>query len=335
MIEFTLLLGEHMLYIKIFLTFVLFVNFAYATPQWFTERSIAHQPFVIIGYGSGETKEIAYNNAISEIANQINVFINVRMDISESNISERYIKRDINSISSLNLYDLESVKTDYVHDSYYIAVKFNNLPLVSRVIYSAGASICDKKEDNMYLLSTQFAAEFINQIGCFPKMVWNSNSGGWSLTLNDKSFHVPSHEFVKLFADVHSDTVHLTSSKKLLKENEIYHYLIDISEPGRLSLYQANSRGSVSILLSNIDIKNNSSLIFPDLKIYDGIEALISNNAETEKDIAIAILCSKPIDNGLFSEISTDMPVPNFSFFSLLDIIKNCKIASFVTEVRK
>lgn len=88
------------------------------------------------------------------------------------------------------------------------------------------------------------------------------------------------------------------------------------------------------MLMDNEDVKSGMELIYPEVEKYEGIEAILPEGADSDKDMTFAVLCPDKLDTGLFEEISTKTNFRGKGFFYLLLQTDKCEIYSTVTEVR-
>jgi len=320
--------------ILIVFTAAIFTFTSYAAPKWYLNQEVEHKSFEIIGYGEGKTKDEAFSNAASEISSQILVSVSSKSEFYSSTSGDSSQNKEIKSQTSAILKGLQTVKSEK-NEMFYVAVRFINLPLVSQVAIRQGKNACAKSENNQFMNHTSFAAEFKNKIGCLPLITWYKTSGVWFAEIEGESYIVPSSDFIKLFREGGSDKIVLQASKSLLKHKEIYHFLINLKQDGYLSLFQVNQTGSVNLLIDNEDVKTGMELIYPDVEKYDGLEAMLPDIADSDKDMAFAALCPNKIDTGLFEEISTKTNFNGKGFINLIRQTDKCEIYSAVTEVRK
>jgi len=271
-------------------------------------------------------------NAASEISSQILVNVSSKSEFytSSSGYSSKSI--DIKAQTSAILRGLQIVKLEK-KDLFYVAVKFTNLPLVSQVALRQGKNACVKTEANKYLNHTVLANEFKEKIGCLPLITWYKTSGVWFAEIDGESYIVPAYDFMKLFREGGSDKILLQPSKSLLKHKEVYHFLIYLKQDGYLSLFQVNQSGSVNLLIDNEEVKTGMELIYPDIEKYEGLEAVLPEGADRDKDMVLAALCPTKIDTGLFEKISGKTNLNGKGFINLLRQTDECEIYSKVTEV--
>jgi len=318
----------------ILLLTVFFTLPSFAAPKWYLNQEVVHQSFEILGYGEGKTKDEAFMNAASEISSQIIVSVSSKSEFYSSTNGGTSQNKEIKAQTSAILKGLQTVKSEK-DDLFYVAVRFINLPLVSQVALRQGTEACAKPENNKYLNQTAFAAEFKEKVGCLPLITWYKTSGVWFAEVEGESYIVPANDFIKLFREGGSDKIVLQPSKSLLKHKEAYHFLINLKEDGYFSLFQMNQSGSVNMLIENEEVKSGMELIYPDIEKYDGLEAMLPDGTDSDKDMAFAALCSDKLDTGLFEEISTKTNFSGKGFMNLLRQTDKCEIYSTVTEVRK
>jgi hypothetical protein len=122
--------------------------------------------------------------------------------------------------------------------------------------------------------------------------------------------------------------------KNIYKNNEYYFIKIKAKKSGYLNAFQVYQSGETVLLLSNKKIKSNENIIYPNPKLYEGIEAIIPKNQDKTKDLTIVALCKDKKDFSLFDKIDINIKNSSLLFGELLDIIDDCKISTKILTIK-
>ena len=108
----------------------------------------------------------------------------------------------------------------------------------------------------------------------------------------------------------------------------------EAKKSGYLNAFQVYQSGETVLLLSNKKIKSNENIIYPNPKLYEGIEAIIPKNQDKTKDLTIVALCKDKKDFSLFDKIDINIKNSSLLFGELLDIIDDCKISTKILTIK-
>lgn len=308
---------------------------AYAEPAWYGSRNIAHEPYEIMGYGEGAADNDAMGYALKDISEQIHITVSSQSELRESTYGQSSFNQLIRINSKTDFSNIQIVKTAKENDKIYMAVKYINMPLVPLVKLKQGAGACKEENTNPYIDKTLAASEFRSAIGCMPSITLFKTSDTWYAEIGLHVYALSHNDFSKFLAGVFSDDVEIAGTSAQLKPGETYRLNSTLHERGYFSLFQVNQSGSVNVLVSNLAVKNGSKITYPDIKKYNGLEAVLPENADSDKDMTLGALCSDKIDTTVFSNMSDETNISNAGFPQLIETTKGCHIASIITEVKR
>lgn len=308
---------------------------AYAEPEWYESRNVVHEPYEIIGYGEGKTDNDAMSFALKDISEQIHITVSSESVLKESNYGQSSFNQLIKTNSAAAFNNIQIIKTKKEKDKTYLAVKYINMPLVPLVKLRQGADACTTKNTNQYIEKTPLASEFKSALGCTPSITLFKTSDTWYAEISGHVYPLSHNDFSKFIAGVFSDDVDITSTSAQLKPGETYRLTSILHSNGYFSLFQVNQSGSVNVLISNQAVDNGSKITYPDIKKYNGLEAVLPENSDSDKDMAIGAICRKKIDTAIFSGMSSETDISNSDFPKLIEITKDCHFASIITEVKR
>lgn len=315
----------------LFLFFLYVIPLFSTPPQWYISQSIEYKNYEIIGYGEGNTLEEAKQIAKSDIAKSIQTKISSNIEIIKyisNNSYSKNVSKKLKEETNVMLSNLETVKTNYYDNKYYIAIKYIHLPFAKKVRILLNDINNLQKDENEYLNRTTLLNELKNEFGFYPKVELMENK----LIINNKSFNLSKKEFIKLFAKIESDAIKVYV-KENLENQEFYFIDININKKGFFSLFQIYENGETVLLISNKKVFKNNKIVFPNPNEYDGLQAIVPNEQLKTKDLLFAVLCKDKKDFSLFDNISID-ETKYFSLFGdLLNITKDCILNTSVLNI--
>ena len=317
--------------IRIFILITLPLLLLASPPSWFINSNMKTNHNEYIGYGSGSTKQEANENAKSDISNSIQSTIQSNLSINAQENNDEYtssITSKIESFSSVELSDVELIKSEYIDEEWYIALKYVSLPFAKKVRKQFDSIKHLKKETNQYLISTMLLQELKNEFGFYPKIKIDKNI----LMIGDKGFPISSSILKKLFSSKTSKNITLNIPKKV-KHEEFYFINIKPKKKAYVTLIQIYENGESSILFDNKKVVKNQLVTFPNPNDYNGLEAYLNDGQTKSKDMTIAVLCDQPKDFSYFDYVSTSKEAYAKVYGKMFDAIDGCEISSKITSI--
>jgi len=299
-------------------------------PNWF--YNISHKDFEIIGYGVGQTRKEAKQNARIEITNSISVQVQNSF-FRENSLENGKYRKDIQQNSSeksfAKLDNLEIMKIEYLGDRYFVAIKYLNISFIKNLKYRIGDRKI-AKENNRYLQKTLFLQELKQEFGFYPKIEIYRDI----LTIGDFSFKISQEILGKLLISVDNQNLNLTIPKKL-KNGELYFIQVQVKKKGFLTLIQIYKNGETSLLFANKIVSKNMILEYPNSENFDGIETYLANGTLKTQDLTMAVLCRKKRGFEYFDSISIEKERFAKIYGDLFNLISGCDVVSGVLEIRR
>ena len=314
--------------ISVILLFTL--NLFSSEPDWF--YNISHKDFEIIGYGVGQTRKEAKQNARIEITNSISVQVQNSF-FRENSLENGKYRKDIQQNSSeksfAKLDNLEIMKSEYLGDRYFVAIKYLNISFIKNLKYRIGDRKI-AKENNRYLQKTLFLQELKQEFGFYPKIEIYRDI----LTIGDFSFKISQEILGKLLISVDNQNLNLTIPKKL-KNGELYFIQVQVKKKGFLTLIQIYKNGETSLLFANKIVSKNMILEYPNSENFDGIETYLANGTLKTQDLTMAVLCQEKRGFEYFDSISIEKEQFAKIYGDLFNLISGCDVVSGVLEIRR
>ena len=319
-------------------------------PEWYTARSLEQKGDEYIGYGQALNSEKAALQAKSNLALSIQSKIkySLKDSVETTNKTAVQITRSATTIeSSLTLSDIVLVKKEKVGDTFFVAYKYSNLPLVDKIVNQGIVLKCTVKE-HPYLSKTPLIKSINKKLfskmqqskGCHPRFEVVYKHDNWYLLLtksNNKTgmFLLTPNDFKLLFASIYSEAINLHLSQNNLQAGELYHINLNISSNGYLSLFYISSDGQLLSLIENKKIDQKESLIYPDLTQFDGLIAETYKRESFSQDLVLAAQCDNKEDFSSLPSMSNS--IVNLStqrlFQSTMDKIEKCAVSTKVLNI--
>ncbi|MEA3554039.1 MAG: LPP20 family lipoprotein, partial [Campylobacterota bacterium] len=302
-------------------------------PKWYIENNIPFKAYENIGYGVGASKVEAKQNAKADISNSLQTTIKSSFIINKNYSNDSYSKsvnRNVEEISNVELDNLIQIKSEYIDNIYYVAIKYINLPFAKKVRLKFDDVSVLKKETNSYILNTLLLKELKDEFGFYPKITINKGN----LTIGNQSFNINKNILKKLFSSNTNSNLKLQLPKQL-KHQEYYFINLKSKKSGYVTLIQIYENGETSILFSNKTVNNSTQLEYPNKNEYDGLEAYLNDNQTKAKDLTIAMICKEKKDFSYFDNISVYKEKHAKVYGKIFDMMNGCNVGSKIIEIRR
>lgn len=296
-----------------------------ATHNWYGNIPNNKQNFYI-GYGSDADEQIAKQNAIVSISNQINIKIDNEI-IRDKSIVDGNYKKNIFIKSSQktksNLIDDKLLKVSYEDGKYFVAIGYENIPNI------------DKFKNK--LKAKGYKVNFYNYLKNFDLARIDKK---WYIKYKDVIQFIKKRDFEKFFVTIPNKDLILTTNKKnnILYDKDEFYFKVKSAEDGYISILTVYEDGTVSTLMRNVPIKKNIVTNIPD-KDFEAIPiaGVIEDGVDTF-DMYVAIYSKKKMVLDRFvradEELIEDERYKNFD--ELISFIKNKRYTTLkiVTKAR-
>lgn len=170
-----------------------------------------------------------------------------------------------------------------------------------------------------------------------PKYTIEYKHNLFFVRINSKSILLNEKDIKLLFFETSFPSIMILSNKKNLANEAYFHIQTRINKEGYLSLFNIDEEGKVITLYSN-KLHTKGKYIFPDLDLYDGLQAKVPSNANQSVEFYIAVLCEEVNDFAIFDNVSdkTYNTNDNAVRFNLLyPLLKKCDYASTLIKISK
>ena len=285
---------------RFFLTCVFLYTFIWAdSPDWFYKLEPANK-YEIIGYGDGKTLNEARLNAKNDIAKTISSHISSSFESQtfdkNSNI-EHSVKEDITESSELVISDVMTMKEEEKDDKFFVALKYENLSLLNKLIKYGNTTLCGKA--NLYLSKTILLQKLSQELNCSAAVELTRDNNQWYLGHNKYRNIITSDNLRSLMIETSSNNLHLQATQLEVREDETYSLKIEnIASRGYLSIFDLYEDGRVVLMESNIDLTKlyKTKLLYPEeIKKELQLSGGVLKVGHDSLDLFVVIVSEKPL----------------------------------------
>ncbi len=305
-------------------------------PSWYLTPSKSSSK--IFGYGSGASLEIAKNRAREDIATSLNVHIKSEFTINaqrDINSTKQDIKSSLHSYSEVVLSQIKLLHSEHLDDMYYVALMYENLPLAQKVYQSLKATRLQKMPQEHFYAQTLFSKSLKKLFGYTPKYELFFKDSLYFLHIAAKVFPLKESDLKYFFFEKESEDISLEASSKRLHVSNYFHFTLQNSKAGFVSLLEVDEEGRVIVHLDNQKMPIKSTKLYPDSELYEGLQAGIVNHKERVNEQFIALLCHKKVDLTLFENASQSFNENKqaMRYSELSKIIDGCEYTSVILKI--
>lgn len=308
-------------------------------PEWYQRQTISSQAYEIIGYGQGETLKTARANAQQDIAGQLSSEVRSEFKSKEVLIgSDDYHAERLASLtvsSHAVLTDLETVITSESAGRYFVALRYNFLPLEQRAEVVLGQSLCRPKPLPRILQSSDFAKRLSSTLGCPIYFEINKTGNVLRLYAGGKSITLRPGEFNNFLSAFESAAISIRTPDRVLREGDTYFLAITAHKKGFLSLFSVDEQGQVFRLIANRPVDVSQRVVFPDPELYEGLEALVIDGLGEGRDLFVAVLAPDKANIGSYLEISERLGHGGYEFDRFVNQIDEFEFSAIAVRVIK
>ena len=327
--------------IKIVLLIVsLLTQLSADAPTWFGTLP-AGTTYEIIGYGEGITLDEAKMNAKSDIAKTISTHID---SISTTQTSVNNMTLDHNAsqsvreTSNLTITDAELIKGEPKDGRFYVALRYENLPLSSKLAKRGGQLLCG--QPNVYLSQTSTILALSSDLNCSVSVDITRENDGWYLGRGEHRNSMNNTDFHEFMIETSTGTLRLKSNRTLVNEDEAYALNLEgLPTSGYLSLFDVYDDGRVVLMENNIDLARKSKKAFrypddirKDLELSGGV----SEAGRDAVDLYVVLISNEPLKLSSFIPMGQNVEKGEraFAIDRLLSLMQNNPFATTVVTTR-
>lgn len=309
------------------------------TPAWFASFKQGGEN-EIIGYGEGVTLDEAKANAKSDIAKTIRTHINssFKEQTSVNNTTVHHkAQSNITETSNLTLTDTQLINSEQNNGRFYVALRYDNLPLHIKLANRGGKSLCGKSHP--YLAQTSIVSSLSSELNCSTTVDITRENNGWYLGAGAHRVLLNEPDFHKLMIETSNAAVHIKTTKNPVHEDESYALqFYGLPSSGFLSLFDVYEDGRVVLMESNINLSRISKKVFQypdDLRNDIELSGGLLGGEET-MDMHVALVSNEPLKLSSFIPmgLSEEKGSRAYAFDHLLMLMKNNTFTTTVVTTK-
>lgn len=304
-------------------------------PDGFSHLQV--EDYEIIGYGDGDTREEASAKARDEIARSIQIQVN-RETLYETKLNNDVLsqKKEVVSKqkSDVVLTELETIKQEQKDKKWYVAMKYENLPIEKK--FARRLQHCANEKQNRYLRQTQLIKDINRELKCSPNIRVVRNNGIWYLTSDKVVLPLTNREFDKLLNNSASDVMNFQPSGDVLMEGSVLTFTISAKQDGFVSLLDVYENGEVFIISPNQPIKANKKLALPDPAGVQELVCGLITPGKQASDLYVAVYSKNKIDLSRIQQVGkkVEKDEEHFKFDELLGILDENEFSSVLIRTK-
>ena len=321
-----------------------------AEPDWYKNRSLVKNSDEYIGYGQALKREDAALQAISDLALSIKSNINYSLNDRVETTNDQVFKSTQSATSlrsNVTLSDTQLLKQEKIGNTFFVAYKYSNLPVIDKISNQSIALKCTLKRHG-YLSQTPLIKSIIKKLftkaqlekGCQPDFEIVYKQGNWYLMLTQENgkramFALSENDFKLLFASVADNAIGLYLSKSNLSEGELYQINLNVKKAGYFSLLYLTGDGQIQALIENKVMVSSKTFSYPDLTKYDGLVAETNQDHKFSQDVILAVLCDNKQDFSLLPSMSNDIVNASTQYLltATMKQINECRVSSKILKI--
>ena len=323
---------------KAFVSFFIFAIFAFGAPSWY-HAAFDVKPNHYVGFGEGESEAEAKQNALNDIASQMNTKIDSEVIQNKKQTDGSFSKNiEFKSIQKIKatLSDYDVQKFEKQNGRYFFKIEYENISNIDRlikklsIVLDANATSAKDKKSNFLQRSSiakkineHFAKDIALQIQR-QNNAWNLKSNGITQIINDD-------EFSKFFVTIADENLSIATSKKdnVLYDGDEFWYKINSKNSGFASVVSVYEDGTVCTLIKNHKIKSGVNILPDDKHGSIPTAGLLVAGSETF-EMVFVILSDKKLmfDNFADSSVETNNQEKYKNFGEFVEFLNDKKFAT-------
>ena len=310
------------------------------SPSWYLEPS--KNSTVIYGYATSSSLDNAKLNAREDIAKSIKVKIQSSFSLvsksKETSLSNEVLTQDtqhsISEYTDMILTDVKLKKSVKINDKWFVKMSYTNLPIVQQIkkrFY--GVELERMNKDNL-LANTNFSKRLKKEFGYIPKYTIFYKNGIFFLNIKRDNFILLNAKIKQFFFVKNNKNIEFKISKKQLKIGDYFNFTINHKNDNFISLIQVDELGKIIVHFDNLQTKK---LVYPNPKIYEGLQAGILNNKNEAIEMYLAVSCKEKNNFTVFDQVSFkyNSNEEAYRFPNLYNLIDKCDYSSLVTRTTR
>lgn len=311
-------------------------------PTWFLQNS--SNSTTIYGYGSSKTLEEAKSIAREDISKSIKVKIKSSLTMTSRSEKSSELKREkftqqthhsISEYTQMILTDIKIDKYVQVNNTWYVRMSYLNLPIIEQIKKTFNDITLNKMDGTNPLVYSSFSKNLKASFGYIPNYSIFSKNGIFFVDIQNHNFILLDTDIKQFLLSVSNPNIEIKASKQQLKSGDYFHFnIVNHSNDNYSSLIQIDEVGKVIVHFGNLKAKQ---ITYPNLKMFEGLEAGIVNNKDTAVEMYLVISCREKNNFAIFEQTGLNFNTNKdaLRFPNLYKIINKCDYSSSLLRTTK
>ncbi|HIC42765.1 MAG TPA: hypothetical protein EYO73_00260 [Sulfurimonas sp.] len=307
-------------------------------PKWYSHQQVHSKvKYEVLGYGQGNTLEIANANAKEKIALSLSSKVTssfTRSITSHNNAYDKHNKSYLKITSELKLHKLKTIKQEQKNNIFYVLLKYKNLDLAYKIKTTIGDYTCNEKITSHYLQNTPLIKKLTASLGCQLNFKLDRRNKAWYLSYKEYLFLLNDREFEELYIAVANDILEFKASKMVLRDGDRFYFTLSSKEEGYVTLLNVYENGMVTLLQASIPIKQPIQV--PAKNSTNYFEAGLIKENENTYDLYLAIFTKQALDMSRFEYAHEELSQSELAhkFNELINIISKYEYSSILLRTK-
>jgi hypothetical protein len=285
---------------------------------------------IYYGEGSGNSYAEAKRKALEDVASQISVVIDSKIEETQSVKNDKYHKNfKVHSIqkTKVNLEDYEIVEKRKENNQFFVKIKYDNIPSLDK--------FASKTPYTKEQIKNGIKKDFGKSLGL--ELVRKNRK--WYIKYKNILQKLDKKDFYLFFKTTNRKDLKISLYNKrrnILHNGDEFSFLIKSAKSGYITIFDVYEDGTVSILAKNLKIDKKRKLIFPDEDSDSVLEASLLQNQKETFDMYVVLFTKKKRNFDEFISAYDDVVDEELykNFDELINLIYNKTYATIKVIIR-
>ncbi len=285
---------------------------------------------IYYGEGSGNSYAEAKRKALEDVASQISVVIDSKIEETQSAENNKYKKNfKVHSIqkTKVNLEDYEIVEKIKKDNQFFVKIKYDNIPSLDK--------FASKTPYTKEQIKNGIKKDFAKSLGL--ELVRKNRK--WYIKYKNILQKLDKKDFYFFFKTTNRKDLKISLYNKrrnILHNGDEFSFLIKSAKSGYITIFDVYEDGTVSILAKNLKIDKKRKLIFPDEDSDSVLEASLLQNQKETFDMYVVLFTKKKRNFDEFISAYDDVVDEELykNFDELINLIYNKTYATIKVIIR-
>ncbi len=316
-------------------------NQAQKTPSWYLKNS--SNSTIIYGYGSSNILEDAKSKAREDIAKSIKVKIQSSLSMttkskkslqSSNEIFTQQTEHSIAEYTNIILTDIKIDKYIQIDNDWFVRMSYTNLPIIQQIGKTFSSIKLKEMNKTNPLINCSFSENLKISLGYIPNYTIFFKNDLFFVNIQKYNFILSNNDIRKFFFLTSSGNIKIHSSKKQLKDGDYFHFDITHTNEGYISLIQIDEEGKIIVHFDNLTAQK---IIYPNLEMFEGLQAGILNNKDTAVEMYLAVSCKEKSNFAIYEQVGLNYNNNSdaIRFPHLYNSIEKCDYSSIIIRTDK